>query len=234
MIIFEDSNKSPISRLLVQLMGSKCTFAKRNENMADIIYQYLDSGEDIVCYVDCVPDNKDLIDLYNELKAIFRLYPQVHILRIPCIEFIALQVCLSLNALDRNNPDVKKFYASLVGDEIDYKAKSYERFCKGVLNSSRKLCVRNTEQYGLMNFISWYESDCDCDDIRFSKNCSRYSLLQKVLALAYYIPYYENSKKIESFVESGLLRKRGIKEATEYCEGIYALVEQALNNRKEV
>lgn len=57
--------------------------------------------------------------------------------------------------------------------------------------------------------------------------------MQKVLALAYYIPYYENSKKIESFVESGLLRKRDIKEATEYCEGIYALVEKALNDREE-
>lgn len=233
MVIFEDNQNSPISKLIKQIMGPRCAFAGRNEDMASIINYYANSGEDVICYVDCVPDNPNTENLYLKLLRLYSGYDNVYILRIPCIEFIVLQLLLSLNVLDRANEDVKKFCMSLSSYGIEYSAKSYERFCKGVLNASRKICVKNTIPRHMYNFISWYESECVCDDVRFSNNCSRYSMLQKMLALAYYMPYYENDKRLEPFISKGLLKKRSIKEAREYCEEIRSLVWKALNNRKE-
>lgn len=214
MVIFEDYDKSSISSLLYHVYGRNIVFASGNEKLELEIDKALKRGLDVVCYVDCVPDNPDSVVLYNSLRESYYGNNRVNILNIPCIEFIILQVLINLQVLPKN-ADTQKFIDSVNGKEIEYSAKSYERFCKGVLNSTKKICLRNEEIKGTIEY--WYTGSCDCVG-SFSKNCRRFNITQKAAALAFFLPYIEVGDRLVQFVNSGLLRENTISSAKNVCD----------------
>ena len=188
-IIFEDSNDAPSSVLLRNcFLGDSIIFSEGCHNIPEYIERYIEL-DDIVIFVDLVPDNMATINFYNDLVSEYQDFiasNRLMICPILCIEYIILKMLLTYGylrdtivrdavALDFSSNSIKDLVAR------DKKAsKTMEKLMKSILidisSKSGKRCLRNSFKYsnidGVMTrrtdsrFGVFYESDCLCDMYR--------------------------------------------------------------------
>lgn len=224
MVIFEDSDRSSISSLLYEVYGNNVRFSNGNENLIRVIDASLSKGLDVVCFVDFVPDNPDTNKTYTELREYYFGNDNVHILRIPCIEFIVLKMLIELEIMQKT-PEVDKFIRSIKGDKVAYTAKSYERFCKGILRQTKKKCLHNEEIKGSVSY--WYRGSCECIG-KFADSCKKFNITQKAAALAFFLPYFEEGRRLDYLVKLGKLSKNTIEEAEVLCNTWQEVIKRAV------
>ena len=76
--VFEDEETDLLSKLFVSAY-SNCSFyyVKGNGNISNKVKKLLnESDETIMVFLDTIPDNKDTIDIYNDLKRLSRRNPR--------------------------------------------------------------------------------------------------------------------------------------------------------------
>lgn len=190
-IIFEDSNNAPSSVLLRNcFLGDSIIFSEGCHNIPEYIERYIES-DDIVTFVDLVPDNMSTINFYNDLVSEYRDFIErnrLMICPILCIEYIILKMLLTYGyltdtivvdavALDFRSNSIKDLLA-----RDKNASKTMEKLMKSILvdisSKSGKRCLRNSFKYsnidGVMTrkmdsrFGIFYENDCLCNIYRCS------------------------------------------------------------------
>ena len=224
-IIFEDSNNAPSSILLRNcFLGDSIIFSEGCHNIPEYIERYIES-DDIVTFVDLVPDNMSTINFYNDLVSEYRDFikrNRLMICPILCIEYIILKMLLTYGyltdtivmdavALDFRSNSIKDLL------ERDKNAsKTMEKLMKSILvdisSKSGKRCLRNSFKYsnidGVMTrkmdsrFGIFYENDCMCDIYRCSLGI-RNTLKVKAEELYVSLPVFiTGGFEHESFIKS--------------------------------
>lgn len=190
-IIFEDSNNAPSSVLLRNcFLGNSIIFSEGCHNIPEYIERYIEL-DDIVTFVDLVPDNMSTINFYNDLVSEYRDFIErnrLMICPILCIEYIILKMLLTYGyltdtivvdavALDFRSNSIKDLLA-----RDKNASKTMEKLMKSILvdisSKSGKRCLRNSFKYsnidGVMTrkmdsrFGIFYENDCLCNIYRCS------------------------------------------------------------------
>ena len=90
-------------------------------------------NEDIIAYMDVVPDNLATIGIYIATCMEFLKYMNVYILPIPCIEYVKLRM-LQINDKIKDNSIINVLDGSASYKDLRYckKSKTYERACKAL------------------------------------------------------------------------------------------------------
>lgn len=248
-IIFEDSNNAPSSVLLRNcFLGDSIIFSEGCHNIPEYIEGYIES-DDIVTFVDLVPDNMSTINFYNDLVSEYRDFIErnkLMICPILCIEYVILKMLLTygyLNdatvidavALDFNSSSIKDLVAR------DKKAsKTMEKLMKSILvdisSKSGKRCLRNSFKYSNINgvmtrrmdsrFGIFYESDCLCDMHRCAIDV-RNALKIKAEELYVSLPVFiTGGSEHENFIKSiGVnFEDNSIEEASSIFKDFYDLL----------
>lgn len=115
--IFEDNENSPISKLLKYTLGNNIKFTGGSFALGSFLDKYPNS----VCCIDVVPDNKETVKMYKDLKLRYgkRVIP------IPCIEYAALLMLADLGI--KMPKEMANLYNIIAGNVIEkYRDKSLE------------------------------------------------------------------------------------------------------------
>lgn len=209
-VIFEDSPSSPISKLLsVVYRGDSVVFSSTCDGLSEAICKELIAGVSlIVCYVDCPPDNKEAVSLYSNLREEFIDRENVCILKSQPIEYYVLKMLCDAGWVSDTSL-ISKYKSLIHGKYISYTDRTFEKFCKNVLNSSYPRCLKNNSNQS----PSWFTCDCDCD------NCGRVkpTLSQKALALMWALPYIIPYSKHDYLRAKGFLMNIDHEKAKTMC-----------------
>lgn len=199
--IFEDYFDSPISKCIKVLLGDKAIFTGGNRSLINKINRTIEiaGDEQIIVFVDVVPDNVETVKLYHELINDYSEDHNVIILPQPCAEYAAL---LYLILLDINHPEYSEFmfkqdiqstiFKKLLNEEYminEYKnidVNSFEVFCKHILNTRKRGCVRNKTKQSYIDMGSFWFSECNHDFLNIK--CYKPSLYNKALGLLMQYP----------------------------------------------
>ncbi len=178
-MIFEDSEKSKISDLLLRtdepIVNSVDSFAKGNDNLKKYIRRALREYNEVLCFVDVVPDNEYTVGLYNNLVR-YSLGRELIIIPIPCIEYVVLK-SVSILPQFADNQIIKSVLSF-----SKYSESSFEVRCKAIIN--RDDTVRCLSKYAGDN--SYYLMNCLCDSVL--DHCSELSLDRKCALLYETLP----------------------------------------------
>ncbi len=225
-VLFEDNEKSPISKILKSIFGDDVVFCETCNMFRSNIQLSLRGGVDlVVCYHDTPPDNKYAVKRFRELLQEFSSEPRVVILKAQAIEYYILRSLIEVDII----PDykwLKEFKKSLVGIPISYTAHSYERFCKGVLNGNPKECLVNKSTY----MSGWYNGDC-CD-FRSSipEICKPFTESEKVLIIMYSLPYYPAYDRFQHLRDRGFLTHVSTEESVRICNQEFDAIKKSICN----
>lgn len=165
-LLFEDSNESPISKLLKDNLsiGDRLIFSKGSQRIDSKISSILLGGNSVVCYYDLVYDNTATVDGFRKLKNKYRNNANVILVPIPCIEYYDIVMLILLNV--EFSPDILRIIDFLYYKKSEctanYKEKSLEKFFKGCLNSLHMDCYKNKVKAGNDIFGKFYMCSCNC------------------------------------------------------------------------
>lgn len=189
-ILFEDYVKAPSSVLLSNsYYGINIEFSGGCHKLASDIKRLLLDGDNVLAFVDVVPNNQDTIKLYESLQVDFSKdidSGRLVLCPILCIEYYILRMLVDYGYLDvaksiyLTNLIVRFNYSN---EELQNKinqskkwVESLERFLKYVLinesNRIKQRCIKNNFEYEekdgklirkpSINGI-FYEKDCNCE-----------------------------------------------------------------------
>lgn len=204
--IFEDNPDKGISKLFKlaypESVANRIIFAKGRGNLEHQARKYLkDTTNKVVVFVDLVPDNpstaytvKILLRLYKEKKYTNRIV----VIPIPCMEYFlikslsnsalvvkrqSIQVCIELEDY-RNDSILSNRIASGVGI-------SFEKYCKLLVNSAFKQCVKDKHKVDGVTYKELYvTTDCECDTPIKDSVCGEASLEGKAHSLIQQFPVF--------------------------------------------
>lgn len=186
--IFEDSENAPISKLLKYMLGEDVKFTGGSLALGSFLDKYPNS----VCCIDVVPDNKETVKMYKDLK--FKYGKRV--IPIPCIEYAALLMLADLGIkIPRGMQDL---YNMIAGTTIEkYPDKSLEKYLKRILNSNVKRCLHNVSKESNPVYGLFYTSDCTCGS-KYSVRCTRFDRTTKGDLLIKYTTLHTSSASINT------------------------------------
>lgn len=161
-ILFEDNISQPVSELLRKTAGEDCVyFSFGNRELVTLARLMSDNKQEVYCYVDMVWDNSVTEDIYSDLLDLASVRNNLHVLRIPCIEFTALTMLYLTGVYNFGDSVGLLRYLNFGGElcKADYKDASFEKYCKGLLNGVKKPCLRNNNE-GVSG--KYYTEECPC------------------------------------------------------------------------
>lgn len=189
MLIFEDGKNAPVSLLIKYLLGDHVDFSEGNEFLIKCANSHLDSVVHIL--VDVSPDYNKTADIHDQVVDYFSNAANVTVHKIPCIEFFVLQLLIQNKTFVYEASLASDYVKSLCGESISYNQKSYERFCKAVLNH-QLVCTRNRRpKVSHPGFGLYYAGNCYCPSkISGKYQCSAMSKSreEKALQLLRFLP----------------------------------------------
>lgn len=193
MMIFEDSDNAPISQFLKKVFGEEVIFSSSNSNLHRCIERYARTEKCVLVFLDYVYDNRRTYSVYRELEFYEDIYSNVFIVKIPCIEYIALLTLIDMGIV-RDTNLVNKFVES-TKHRVVHEEKSYEKFCKKVLNSYKLSCVHNKLVKGGIKGSFWVKGcgfSNECRHIVEAVGCTgaMYTLKEKIKFFVYSLPCF--------------------------------------------
>lgn len=169
-MVFEDSETVASSLLIKQAYLQEVPyihFAGGNRKIQKCV-EAIESDEPIVVFLDVVPDNKELVELYKSLTLYFKNHGNVVIMPVLSMEYCILKAFEndSRDEAVRTVIDVGRYRDTQVYKTVlRGSCKSFERFCKKVLSLKTKKCMRNGQVGSLLSGQGlFYLEDCLCQD----------------------------------------------------------------------
>lgn len=135
---------------------------------------------------------------------------RVAVLKSQSIEHYIIKALVESGVLSHNQL-VKKYIDIQNGIRTNHKSKSYEKFCKNVLNGNKLRCVTNYDKNG-----EWYKGDCCLAKPR--NNCKKLTHKQKMLILMWALPYCPEDVRYEYLRKQGFLNNTDITEEVIRCK----------------
>lgn len=204
-IIFEDDDKSVLIQSYKRFysqFGVKVIGACGYLNIENVINNIVGS-ESIIVYMDVVPDNPEIVMKYNELRLMYRKR-NLLIVPIPCSEYYLIKklcdpldknVSIAINREDYRHTEIVMRYGF---------CKSFEKYCKKVLNNLAKECAKHHDicigtdlpEWQLMQ-TAYYRLECaECI------NCEKEDTLDdKISQLLKGLPIFVKWYKEESVID---------------------------------
>ncbi len=159
-IMFEDSEHMPISKLFKLYLGDSVIFTGGAENIRHYLDMYID--DNVICYIDYVEDNIETVSNYAELISDYCEFENITIVKIPCIEIFAYLLlnyfsvkrdfCISAN----NIVEYLVCNTDFCGD-MYYPQRSLEKHIKSVTEIKPR-CVNTAN----IRRPCFYTEDCSC------------------------------------------------------------------------
>ncbi len=172
--IFEDDERDDIQRLFRESYSIDCNNIIWSQGSSNIIHKIENLGYDneYFVFMDLVPDNVETYKSYRKISGLKNLGYKIIIFPIPCAEYFMIKAFIDMGVLDKDNVPEE-----LINKDIYYNSEfihtdkdiryinTFERFCKRVLASLNKECLRKSseddrEQNNLKGSI--YREDCPC------------------------------------------------------------------------
>ena len=165
-IIFEDSRKSPISRLLLgSSAGKDMIFCEGYRGMPKAIKSAIKNGEDAIVYIDVSPHNENTSGMFDKINSIDSNGHKVIIVPIICAEYILLRMLVHYGYLDDICKNDSELLELIIGYVVELtngvigEGKSLERVCKHIIENHLPWCLQN-KQNKPGKFLC---KDCDCE-----------------------------------------------------------------------
>lgn len=172
--VFEDDGRDVLSTFFRKAYPSTVSdhfvYARGNGNLYETVLDILnqDLRCDILVYIDMVPGNKEIVNIYRKLSRLSRTHNnRVVPMPIVCAEYYLLCSLLVSNIVeDMTGVDlcVKRlpyFDSPAIQSEIDKAfCKNFEKYCKLLVKKNLKSCARisgKEEHYAI-----FYNTDCKC------------------------------------------------------------------------
>lgn len=184
-IYFEDYKTDALSRLFTSAYKENdetIRFSGGNGKLTSEVEQLLSNNSDIfvIAVLDMVPENSDIVTIYNNLKMIGVIHPEFlgRYIIIPniCAEyrfikaFRELQLFQSREDVDlclskgdyKNSSELNRRFP----EESVYH-KNFEKYCKFILKYTVNHCVSSDSVENAL-FQKFYLEDCECEDCDYS------------------------------------------------------------------
>lgn len=195
--IVEDSNESILGKFFNSgVVKDQIIFAKSNSNLVAEIMK-VDESEDIIIFLDINPWNRQLFSLYQRIYSkLENTRGRAIILPIVCAEYNLLLSLKSREVLIKDMDLYKLVFDKENGGEFrKYSCRSYEKFCKyvldtGVVDKVSTLCSNNPNHL--------YYTDENCDLWSVEKRLLEFYKHYRVVPINFKL---SNSNKIEGFEE---------------------------------
>lgn len=186
-IYFEDYKTDALSRLFTSAYkenNETIRFSGGNGKLTSEVEQLLSNNSDIfvIAVLDMVPENSDIVTIYNNLKMIGVIHPEFlgRYIIIPnvCAEYRFIEtfrelqlfqsredVDLCLNKGDyKNSLELNRLFSE---EGVYYK--NFEKYCKFILKYTGNHCISSDSMENDV-FQKFYLEDCECDDCDYSGN----------------------------------------------------------------
>ena len=193
--VFEDRADDLLSELFMSAY-SKCSFVytRGNGNLVDKIVELLQNSNDtIMVFLDTIPDNKNTINVYNNLRRVSRKNNfRVFVMPIVCAEYYFIQSLSNNMFISHLGVDIckNKGYwknSELIEDMDKHFVKNFEKFCKLILLKNVKDCAKHSRKDNIFYGI-YYQNDCLCD---YSDNsCKKFPKVEKAVNFVHQYPVF--------------------------------------------
>lgn len=204
-IYFEDYQKDVLSKLYTSAYEEEnvsIRFSGGNGKLAPEMEQLLYDNPEvfIIAVLDMVPENSDIVTIYNHLKMIGKLHPefQRRYIIIPnvCAEYRFIKA-FSERKFFQSREDVDlclnkgDYRKSLLLNQIFPKEgvyhKNFEKYCKFILKYTVNHCI-SSDSVGNELFQKFYLEDCDCKDCDFSRESLKDKSCRYINTLPFVLP----------------------------------------------
>lgn len=201
--VFEDKKDDLLSKLFCKLYDS-CIFvyADGNGNLVRIVEDLLISSDDnILVYMDLIPDNINTVSIYKSLKRISRKNDfRLVVMPIVCAEYYfikSLPEYLFLSDKGLKECINKEYYkdSELIEDSDRKCVKNFEKYCKLILLKNVVDCVRHSRKDN-SKYGCYYEEDCLCDGCY--DFCKVYTAIEKAADYVYQYPVFPDTNLIDN------------------------------------
>lgn len=180
-VVFEDKESDILSELFRAAYPQEVTknfrYSNGNYNLPNCVEELAQNTNDKICvYLDSVPENRNIIDVYYRLVKLSRQYNnRILVFNIVCAEYYFLKafgkdkaIMISNNGLDTALGKNVYYHSNLIETEADTAfSRTFEKYCKLLLMKNYYDCARHTrglEEKGTFNdsYGFFYEKDCKC------------------------------------------------------------------------
>lgn len=205
-VYFEDYRTDVLSRLYIaayQENTASIRFSGGNGKLVSEVEALLSNDPEVfvIVVLDMVPENSDIVTIYNNLKMIGKVYPQFlgRYIIIPtvCAEYRFIKAFHDFNLFQshedidlclgkgdfRNSRILNQLFAK---DSAYYK--NFEKYCKFVLKYTVSQCISSDSVENKL-FQKFYLEDCICADCDYrgkslrDKSCKYINVLPFVLVI---------------------------------------------------
>lgn len=172
--VLEDREESGSAQLYYhayqEFERKRIVFTSGNGNLCSSTEDLLKSTEEEEIYVliDMVPNNDDIRRIYRNLCKLSRKYDnRAYIMPITCAEYYILKSLVNLGVIEPTedvNTAVEKqpYYASALRERDGRVCKTFERYCKVVLETLRLECLYQPNAEKCEMYGAYYNRDCRC------------------------------------------------------------------------
>ena len=233
-IVFEDYKNDVLSKLYTSIYDENTEsirFSGGNGKLTSEVAKMLSNNGDIfvIVVLDMVPENSDIVTIYNHLKMLGTVHPEFlgRYIIIPniCAEYRFIEAFQRLN-LFQSQEDL-----DLCLNKGDYKSsstlnrhfpiesayhKNFEKYCKFILKYTVKNCV-SSDSMGNDLFQKFYTENCECKNCDLFGNMLEYKSCKYINAL----PFVLNTNiaddiKLEGDITYKELYSRHVKLVNEF------------------
>lgn len=213
MIVFEDKSSDLLSLLFKQSynkeVSDKFIYSGGNGNIYKKAVNCLSTTSDrVFVFLDTVPENKSIFDIYRSLLLLSREYPKrLFVINIVCAEYYFIKSISNSNLItSKDGLDIilnrMPFHtSSLISTDKDRSfAKNFEKFCKLFLMKNVKDCAKHSRGSVEENNINelygdYYTKDCSC-----FPECNKISITDKSISLLSEYPCIPSDSNIKDVV----------------------------------
>ena len=196
--VFEDMESDLLSKLFMSAYSKNSfIYANGNGNIINRVTDLLEnSGDIIIVYLDTIPDNKDTIDIYSNLKRLSRKNDfRIIVMPIVCAEYYFIKSLPDFSFVSHLGLDVcrnKSYWkdSSLVEDSDRKFTRNFEKFCKLILLKCVKNCIRRS-RYDNNLYGFYYTLDCFCS--KSEDNCKEINIVDKAISYVKQYPIVPNN-----------------------------------------
>ena len=179
--IFEDYKDDINSQFFEQgytkEISDKFIYANGNGELSKVAEDKLkNTTEDIVVYLDVIPGNRSIFQVYKKLERLSKQYSyRLIVLPLVCAEYYIIKSLYNSQAMvDKTGVDIcinKDVYigSPLIKTSDDVKfCKNYEKYCKLILIKNLRECAKHTGKFDDNGQIRpeygrYYLEDCKCN-----------------------------------------------------------------------
>ena len=165
-IIFEDSRKSPISRLLLgSSAGKYMIFCEGYRGIRSAVEDAISNNEDVMVYIDVSPNNEYTTNMFKKILKIPKRGHSIIVVPIICAEYILLRMLVQYGYIDDICVKDKGLSELIIGYVVDLtngvigEGKSLEKVCKHIIMNHLPWCLQN-KQNKPGKFLC---DDCNCE-----------------------------------------------------------------------